>query len=604
MNKQGFYLKKLALEGEGLKDAEISFEKGLNVIYGASDTGKTYIYQCIDFMFGASKRPKDIPEARNYTVCKLEIRTYDGGKHYLERNMNGDSIKLKSNDSHEYEVLNANNNKMSKKKTISDFLLSICNITDKKIRKNAKGETRNLYFQGLRRFFLVDETKIITDKSPLFTTQRTGRTGDESTLKFLLTGIDDSDIISTLKKDEITNKKGKIELYEELINNIKVELEGTDFDTIELQITKLDSYINEFRKEYSISNDEFREFNKRKNNLHRKILRTESEILKNNEILKRSIILQDQYTSDISRLRATLEAGKAFNTLEKANCPLCDSIIEIPHESNIEELIASVGKEVDKINRLKLELGNTRKIFIDKSDDLSATLYNLKSEYDEVLLTIKNNLNSKLKSISKQIKIVSNKKEKLSKIKTLKDKVKEYESKRDYIATILKQNTELGKNTKYEKVTQSLLKPIIDNIVLILKAIDFDLVSSVSYSEEHKDFIIGDKNRQDYGKGYRAILYAIYILSLADYLKTMPFQIGLVMIDSPLNPYKPDEKRDSDIVTQDLADNFYRYLSAHSTENQVILIENTPVPHDLTKIIHIKKYIKSNGFIPVPQNLD
>ena len=55
-------LKKLELFGTGKKDAVLLFHKGLNVITGDSDTGKTYAFQCLNYMLGAEKKPKSIKE--------------------------------------------------------------------------------------------------------------------------------------------------------------------------------------------------------------------------------------------------------------------------------------------------------------------------------------------------------------------------------------------------------------------------------------------------------------------------------------------------------------------------------------------------------------
>ena len=57
-NNNGFYLEKLVLTGEDVEPAIVEFEKGLNVIYGPSDTGKTYIFQCIQFLLGKSSLSK------------------------------------------------------------------------------------------------------------------------------------------------------------------------------------------------------------------------------------------------------------------------------------------------------------------------------------------------------------------------------------------------------------------------------------------------------------------------------------------------------------------------------------------------------------------
>ena len=66
MNKYGFFIKRLELSGSAVEIKTIQFKKGLNVIFGSSDTGKTFIFQCINYMLGGSTPPKPIPESENY----------------------------------------------------------------------------------------------------------------------------------------------------------------------------------------------------------------------------------------------------------------------------------------------------------------------------------------------------------------------------------------------------------------------------------------------------------------------------------------------------------------------------------------------------------
>ena len=67
MNKlYGFKINKIIMIGPNKEDAFLDFNVGLNVISGASDTGKTFIFQVIDYMLGGGKTPKQIEEAKGY----------------------------------------------------------------------------------------------------------------------------------------------------------------------------------------------------------------------------------------------------------------------------------------------------------------------------------------------------------------------------------------------------------------------------------------------------------------------------------------------------------------------------------------------------------
>lgn len=64
----GFFIERLVVTGRGKKPSTIEFSDGLNFIVGPSNTGKSYIVECIDYLFGFE--PKKI----NHSVL---IRTSD-----------------------------------------------------------------------------------------------------------------------------------------------------------------------------------------------------------------------------------------------------------------------------------------------------------------------------------------------------------------------------------------------------------------------------------------------------------------------------------------------------------------------------------------------
>ncbi|MGW3304586.1 hypothetical protein [Streptomyces rubiginosohelvolus] len=64
--------------------AAVEFSPGLTVIYGASDTGKSYVEEAVDYMLGASEL-KSIPEDDGYTRILLGLRVSDGRSLTLSR---------------------------------------------------------------------------------------------------------------------------------------------------------------------------------------------------------------------------------------------------------------------------------------------------------------------------------------------------------------------------------------------------------------------------------------------------------------------------------------------------------------------------------------
>jgi len=588
MNKNGFYIKKLEVLGDSVETAEITFTKGLNVIYGDSDTGKSFIYECIDYMLGASKIPKvSIDEAKGYTLCRLEIESLVTQTPYiLERSLKGGNITLQG----QKKPLYINNSVTNT--TVSDFLLKLCNIENKKIRTDKKGKTEKLYFGGLKKIFLVNEKNIITDESLIWSGQYTGKTKDTNLFKFILSEEDDSDIVSILTTQDENNQQGRIDLYDEIISELKDEISDEKYNNIDESIQVLNNKVENLQNIYSLSNKEFKEYDNKQKRLYQEILKYKAEVININETLKRSSILKEQYTSDILRLKASQEAGSNLSLFSTTRCPVCNSKVSSSNILNYQNFLEASKVEIEKISLLLKELNESQQIFTNDKNDIIEQLTKIEAEHSLVLDDMESRFSNQLEELSKQIKEFSIEREELTKIKVLKDKFDMYLTKQGDIQEVLDSNS-----MEYKGLEVEFFVPIMKIMENILIEIKFDREYTVTFAEKDLDFIIGEQKRGDFGKGYRAILYAVFIISMLEYLRTKPYQIGFTMIDSPLNPYKKGDKDDGDKLTDNLASNFYRYLAKNIKDEQVILIENTEIPDDILDEVNYREFRKGKGFL-------
>ena len=90
-------LTQLTLSGNGKKRCGLTFERGLNVITGDSDTGKTFAFQCINYILGAETPPKKIVEANGYNKISLEF-TIDDEVYRIERTIGSSKVLVVHND--------------------------------------------------------------------------------------------------------------------------------------------------------------------------------------------------------------------------------------------------------------------------------------------------------------------------------------------------------------------------------------------------------------------------------------------------------------------------------------------------------------------------
>ena len=208
----GFFINKLELDNhndENVKPSKIKFEKGLNIVYGGSNIGKTFIYQCIDYMLGGEKQPKAIRESKDYLLCQLDIETYDGEQYILKRELRGSFFTLEGKD-----IFKDN------KKSILSFLLKITKMEAKNIRIDNNGEVGELDLEKLKKYFMIDEDAILVKKSHIM-----GKTiKDKNSFKFLITQKDDSKIKSKTPKSNFDKEEAQIKILEEDILAVDKEI--------------------------------------------------------------------------------------------------------------------------------------------------------------------------------------------------------------------------------------------------------------------------------------------------------------------------------------------------------------------------------------------
>ena len=139
---------KIEVKGSGKKTAALKFEQGLNVIAGASDTGKSYVTKCFQFIFGSDKAPKPIDQSTGYTSLEVTFRDNDNKRFLLSRELK---------DKADITCIELDNNNLKTilkpshkgKKNLSYFFLRKIGLEDKVLVKG-KGvvEPCNAHLEG------------------------------------------------------------------------------------------------------------------------------------------------------------------------------------------------------------------------------------------------------------------------------------------------------------------------------------------------------------------------------------------------------------------------------------------------------------------------
>lgn len=589
--KYGFGINRLSVRGTNCKDADLDFSENVTVVAGLSNTGKSYVFQCLKYLLGNNNTPKKINESIGYDKAFIELRLNDGSFNTVYRSLCGGGALLylcsleeliSSND--EPEVLLTDSKATKKNRTLSDYYCALSGLKDKKVRKNADGNSEKLGFALMRHLSVIDEVDIIKEGSPILSGQYIHETKEKSFLKFLLSGEDDSSIVAKPKANVVNNRKGKLELVEALIREYQDELKeysDISLDDVSEQEKKLGVAIEGVNSELSILFESVEVVESTVNENWQLWKEKESRLLTVEELLIRFNLLAQHYETDMARLEAINEAGKAFSQLDLGNCPVCLSGFKGEHLcdiDNVNEVVIASEGEMSKIQSLKKDLQfNIDNLYQERTelfDEINHLKNKHKLDQESVNLYRSVEIKSKVGTIeSLRIKLreLKNIKRLYEKLQKLKDQRSEYQSEID------------PTNEKYEFNTLStaLMTEVSSGVKSLLNAWQYDEMKSVSYSEDSVDLVINGNDRNLSGKGYRALTYSSLVISLLKYCvaKEKPHS-GVVILDSPLCTLRSkhvdseDTNSDGDIIGDEMKDSFYDNLSMYSDTGQVIIFEN------------------------------
>lgn len=584
-------LRHIAFTGPKKETAHLSFNSGLNVIHGASETGKSFIVEAIDFMLGSSKALRDIPERVGYETILLGIEEADGSQFTLERPAAGgkfrwyDGLHITSPPDVKAKSLRPKHNPTNRE-NVSMFLLDKIGLAGKRIQKNGRGETNSLSFRNLAHLCLISEGEIQKEGSPIETGQLMSRTAELSTFKLLLTGIDDSAVEpEEAQRAKRLSRAAKIEVIDDLIAGNKERLTtliGDDDDEADLmeQLHRLNQSLDREKDALDQSEEEYRAVAFRRNEARRALEEARERRAEVSELLKRFQLLDDHYQSDLVRLEGIRESGVLVSALDAQNCPLCGSEPNQQHldtdcDGNVEAVIQAADAEVEKIRKLRVELADTvsqlnaeaqecerlapqldeqLELAVGELQEISPELKSQRVAYTELL--------NRRSFVEAALRI-------LSTISELEDRRAELEASPETAPSQDQPTSDLSLSTlnSFSKIYEEALKDW-----------NFPDADRVYFDRTSRDFVISGKPRGARGKGMRALSYAAFTVSLLEFTKRNElFHPGFAVLDTPLLAYREPDGDDDDLTGTDVHQRFYERLHQMS-DRQLIILENVDPP--------------------------
>lgn len=583
-----FYIEKIIVTGSGKTDSIIELSNGVNIIYGPSNTGKTYIVKCIDYMFGSEREPIDI--STGYQYIKIIVRT-QCGTITMSRKIGENKIEVSSNDNNVPSGKYATKaSRTNYDKTINSVWLSLIGINDLHlVISNENYKKQLLSWRTFSHMFMLTETKIISEYSAILSGRDTSNTAVIASLIFLLSGQDFAETETKDTKEIKEAKKNAIKAYinkelfrlsernQELLAQLK---ENPNID-IAVEIEKIMAEISTNEKRINSSIEE-----------NQKILAQLYEKNENlsecNVLLNRYDELTTQYDADLKRLNFIVDGEANLNASFSTHCPFCDGEVVVKKNQNYIDAAKSDYKKI-KLQAKDLESA---------SKELRSEKLSLEQEIGTLMAKKK----SIEELIEKELKPqVFNLKEKLSAYKDAIECQKEIDILKKLseqkTADMIENDTDEESELKFkvkEHLDYSFINELSNGIKSFLENCNYDNLLSVIFDKADMDIVINGKKKSSNGKGYNAYFNSVVAIVLSRYMESKAkYSPDFLVLDSPILSLKEKEtKKPSETMRNTLFEN----IVDNQKGIQTIVIENEipEINYKDANIIHFTKE-KNNG---------
>lgn len=604
-------IKKLEVKGSGKETATVEFEAGLNVIAGASDTGKSYITKCFQFIFGSEQPPKPIEQSKGYTHLEVTIELNDGKQVLLSRELaERADITLTELDNDNIVTVLKPNHKGNP--NLSSFFLDQLGLDNKTLVMGLESmRPSSLTLRIFEKILLVDEERIISESSPFGKGQNTEKTLETSFIKTLLTGEDDASILACRDERDSKEKIGrKIEGLQEFLDRFFPQEEDRE-NTLE----QLDTALDQLERAYEEAERELNELVQANNNILRERNSAKQQVMgiyerlaDDKALYQRFGMLEKKYLSDRERLEANSEAVIYMEHQRLVSCPLCGSEIIEQDDVDVGTIVQANIAEIKKIDVHLNDLNSTQESVQSALDANGNKLVVMEGEVERLDELLAQNIVGKLnenRAVLKQLDLAR------SKFRKERDQEKKRQEIFEEIGKLQVEHDKISDSYEFPDFSKKAVE-LGNEISEILKRWDFPNGDKAVFDIAARDIVINGKPRSHYGKGYRAICFSSILLGLMEYLFPKGRHPGFVILDSPLTTYKKQDE--SQVASNNevfLANNliyaFYRDLCDYYSGKQIIVLDNQEPDEDLYESMNYIHFSGNDsvgryGFFPLLQS--
>ncbi len=565
-----FHIKKILVSGAGHEDAVITFSKGLNVISGPSNTGKSCVLRCIYYCFGGQEKPFD--DSFGYTTIKLFIEA-DDGELIISRELSSNKAEVTSNvDYINSDTYFAGTGK-SKLQPLSEVFLSLIGIDEPpQVFKNKRFETNTMSWRMISPLYYLDEDKVGTKQSVLLPEQNTAKTAFLSSLIFLLHGKSSNNEDAVDSKEVKTAKLQAIQEYAHAgIEKINARLNQLEEFLSKFQDINIEGQISSILEDLQLTEQKFIEASNTSSKLYANLDELKQKQAADTVLFSRYEDLKTQLISDLNRLSFIHNGEMVVQSIDKPSlCPFCDAPLTADHaKSHKESLEAELAKVVTQLNGLESTLSALK----DEMDADGLSVSELQQKISSIQALINKKLAPSLSELKGQYQDLKNIVE-LRKEKAVLEQVRNawHDEINDWLNKSEKREAEYHPK---DILGIDFSKGMTEIAKTILKETCYSDLETVRFNMTSFDLDVNGAPKSTFqGKGYRAFINTVQLLTMRRYLlEKAKYAPGILLIDTPFLGL--DEGISEENISDSMKIGMFTYFLQHQDEGQLIVVENT-----------------------------
>ena len=564
-----YYIKNIILlTGNNVKST-LPLEPGLNIIYGQSNTGKSLVLDCIDYLYGASKHRFDQKlQIKNITLV-LDV---DGKNITMSREIDSNDILVSSAvddiESGTYKIGRAKN-------SIGAVWLHLMGIKDQvNILMTLGGKTQKLTLRTFSHTVMVDETRIQGTGSILaqgVSPNPQVGTAVLTSLLYLATGNNylpekpsQDPAIRKAKKEAVRDffDRSMSKLAERKVSELK---DFSDESPVELQ-KKVDGVIDEIGAAEGALEKAISQSSK----LAADIYRIDNQIGESRMLLDRNNSLLSQYEADIKRLTFIVEGDIHQGGIPVLKmCPFCNG--ELTKEKG-ESCIDAAVAEVEKIERQIKDLRSVQISIQVEIEDLHKERDLAIAKRHKIDTMIRGELRPQIDQLRNHLAeytLALNQHKAKEMIDAFSDVlIKELEdTQKDEEGTF--------KFDLKSKFTEVFLETLNKELKSLLEQCNFEHFTGVRFDTDDYDVVVNGHLKRSQGQGFRAFLNTILAVAIQNCLAEFNhYKFDIMVIDSPILSLKERDDDSNGKMSETMKKGLFRYFVEHKAERQTIIIEN------------------------------